>query len=169
MKNIDKTSSILIGFEERAASLYLELARRFVENKALSWFWLEMSMEEKQHALFLQFCAGEQVLKDLPDRTKIRKLEDLFESLEKRASQTNLSVDEAFLIAAELEASEINDIYARLIGPIGGTFYVIRKKIQTLVPEHMQALIRGASKFQVSESTMTKLREARARNEAQAR
>jgi hypothetical protein len=159
MKNIDKRCVDLIGFEERAASLYLNFARRFVENRNLSWFWLEMSMEEKQHALFLQFCAGEQMILNLPDRAAIRKLDERFGSLEKRASQENLSVDEAFLIAAELEASEVNDIYKQLIGPVRGTLYIIKKKIQTLVPEHLQALIRGARKFHVSKSTMATLSE----------
>ena len=48
-----------------------------------------------------------------------------------------MSVDEAFLIAAELEGSEVNDICSQVIGPIQGTWYVMRKKIETLVPDHM--------------------------------
>jgi hypothetical protein len=72
----------------------------------LSWFWLEMSMEEKQHALFLQFCAGEGMISTLPDRTAIRKLDEHFALLEKRASQPNLPVDEAFLIAAVLQSGD---------------------------------------------------------------
>ena len=114
-------------------------------------------MEEKQHALFLQFCAGEGMISDLPDKAEIRKLDEQFTSLEKRASQRDLSVDDAFLIAAELEASEVNDIYGQLIEPVQGTLYLIRKKIQTLVPEHLQGLIRGARKFRVSKATMARL------------
>jgi len=159
MKNLDKRCVDLIGFEERAASLYLNFAREFVKNKDLSWFWLEMSMEEKQHALFLQFCAGERMISNLPKRTAIRKLDEHFASLEKRASQRNLSVDDAFLIAAELEASEVNDIYGQLIGPVQGTLYIMRKKIQALIPEHLQGLIQGARKFRVSKSTMARLSE----------
>jgi hypothetical protein len=86
-------------------------------------------------------------------------LDEHFASLEKGASQPNLSVDEAFLIAAELEASEVNDIYAQIVGPVQGTFYLLRKKIQTLVPEHLQGLIQGARKFRVSKSTMARLSE----------
>jgi hypothetical protein len=158
MNDETQTYSRLGEFEERAASLYKNFARRFVDNRELSWFWLEMSMEEKQHALFLEFCGWERVaIGTLPDKDTIQRLSDLFRDLENRAAQKDLSMDDAFLIAAELESSEVNDIYARVIGPIKGTGYVLQKKIQTLIPNHMQTLIRGAREFGVSPSTMTKL------------
>jgi hypothetical protein len=169
MKDAAKVCSSLVEFEERAASLYKGLARRFIDNKDLSWFWLEMSMEERQHALLLDFCGCEQLaVGSLPDRDTIRKLSNLFGGLEKRAAQKDLSVDDAFLIAAELEGSEVNDIYARVIGPIQGTRYIMRKKIETLIPDHMQTLIRGARKFEVSPPTVAKLLEIKRRENLKA-
>jgi hypothetical protein len=169
MTDASKTCERLIDFEERAAGLYLTLARRFVDKKDLSWFWLEMSMQERQHALLLDFCGCEQMLAaGMPDRDKVRTLSDLLSRLEERAGRKNLSVDDAFLIAAELEGSEINDIYAGLIGPIQGTLYVMRKKIETLIPDHMQTLIRGARKFGVSPSTVGKLVRIKRREPAKA-
>jgi hypothetical protein len=72
-------------------------------------------------------------------------------------------VDDAFLIAAELEGSEINDIYAGVIAPIQGTWYIMRKKVETLITDHLQTLIRGARKFDVSASTMAQLVEIKRR------
>ena len=164
MKAPSKTCARLVEFEERAASLYLTLARQFIDKRDVSWFWLEMSMEERQHALLLDFCGCEQMVTEgLPDRNTVRKLSNLFSDLEKRVGRKNLSLDDAFLIAAALEGSEINDIYAGVIGPIQGTWYIMRKKIETLIPDHMQSLIRGARKFGVSAPTMAKLVEIKRR------
>jgi hypothetical protein len=155
---MNKTYQSLVRFEERAAAIYMNFARRFARNRDLSWFWLEMSMEDKEHAVLLEFCGFEGLFAgDMPDRRSIQILSNLFRGLEKRAGQRNLSIDDAFLIAAELETSEINDIYTRLIGPIKGTPYIMRKKIETLAVNHMQSLIRGARKFRISVQAKARL------------
>jgi hypothetical protein len=157
---MDKACRCLVGFEERAAAIYLNLARRFAKDRDLSWFWLEMSMEERQHAVLLEFCGCEDLLgKNMPDQNTVRKLSDHLDRLEERANARNISVDEAFLIATELEASEINGIYARLIGPVRGTPYILRKKIEALGPDHLQSLIRGARRFRVTPETVARLLE----------
>jgi hypothetical protein len=158
MENTAKICSRVVEFEERASSLYLELARRFRDKSQLSWFWLEMSMAERQHALLLHFCACENMVREgLPDKNAIEKLANLFKNLEKRAGQKDVSVDDAFLIAAELEGSEINDIYAGVIGPVHGTSHIMKKKIETLIPDHVQSLIHGARKFGVSPATVARM------------
>ena len=35
---------------------HLELSVRFFDNPELSWFWVDMAMEEKQHTSMLQHC-----------------------------------------------------------------------------------------------------------------
>src|SRR5687767_5767376 len=133
MTTMNKSCRCLVGFEETAAAIYLMLARQFIKDNKLSWFWLEMSMEEKQHAVLLEFCGCEDLLgNNMPDGTTIRRLSGLLEDLKKQAGNKSLSVDDAFLIAAKIETSEINGIYARLIGPVRGTPYILRKKIETL-------------------------------------
>ena len=157
---MDKACRCLVGFEERAAAIYTNLARRFAQNRDLSWFWLEMSMEERQHAVLLEFCGCEDLLgKNMPDRTTMRELSILMDRLQERANAKKISIDDAFLIAIELEASEINSIYARLIGPVRGTPYILRKKIEALGPDHLQSLIRAAKRFRVTPETMAKLLE----------
>ena len=152
------TYAHLVEFEERAASLYLNFARRFKDNKDLSLFWLQMSMEERQHALLLEFCGCEQLVAvGLPDSKRVQTLAKVLSNLEERAGRKHLSVDDAFLIAGELEGSEISDVYAGVIKPIQGTSYVMRKKVAALKPDHMQALLKAAHKFGVSADVVSKM------------
>jgi hypothetical protein len=119
-----------------------------------------MSMEERQHAQFLRFCGCEKLLvAGVPDRSRVQALAKLLSNLEERAGQKNLSVDDAFLIAAELEGSEINAVYAGVVKPIEGTWYIMRKKIETLLSDHMHTLIRAARKFGASAPTLARLAE----------
>ena len=159
MKNEARICSRLIEFEERAASLYLGLSRRFAANKDLSLFWLQMSMEEKQHALLLRFCDCQQLIAGLPDRNRVQALAKLLDQIDKRSGCKDLSMDDAFLIAAELEGSEINDVFEGLIKPIQGTWHLMRKKIEALKPDHMQILLRAARRFGVSAPVLARMLE----------
>jgi hypothetical protein len=160
MKDAETTCARLKEFEERAASLYMGFARRFTGNKDLGWFWLEMSMEEKRHAQFLEFCGRENlVTAGLPEESTVQALAQTLSNLEERAGRENLSVDDAFLIAAELEGSEINDVYAGVIKPIEGTLHIMRKKAETLVSGHMQTVIKAAHQFGVSAPMLSRLDE----------
>jgi hypothetical protein len=145
-------------FEERAAAIYLQLASRFSEDHDLSSFWLDMAMHEKQHAGLLDFCLRQElVAEDLPDSTEIEKLVGFFENLEKRTRDPNLTVEEAFSMAVELEASEINAIYCRLTYPLHSSLYLMRRQIATSVPNHIDELIGAARKFGVGETALREL------------
>jgi rubrerythrin len=156
--SMDKTCRSLIGFEERAAGMYRNLARRFAKNRELSWFWFEMSIEEQRHAVLLEFCGCEDLLgKNMPDRGTLREITNLLDRIQEKANSKKISIDDAFLIAAELETSEVVNIYAHLVGPVRGTSYILRKKIEALGSDHLQALIRGAKRFRVRAATMSRL------------
>ena len=148
-----------VEFEERAAAIYLNLARRFRDNTDLSGFWLGMFMAEQQHALVLSFCECQHLLNDNPptDSPGNPHLSQMFRTLESRAAQSELTVDDAFMIAAELEGSEVNAIYARLVGPAQGTSHLTRKKIETLGENHVQVIVKAARRFGVSASVLGKL------------
>src|SRR5204862_288213 len=95
-----------IEFEERAVSIYLRFASSFSNNPELSSFWLEMGLQEKQHAGLLQFCLAENLFAgNLPDCGTVEKVDQAFLDFESRAASTDLSVPEAFRIAMEMEAS----------------------------------------------------------------
>jgi len=147
-----------IRFEERSAALYLELSVRFFDNPELSWFWVEMAMEEKQHAGMLQHCREVGVFaSELPGKDQIQRLNSLFRQLEVRLSGAKLTMEDAFKMAIELESSEINDIYSRLTAPIQGPAYVMRKKMELSVAGHFDRLHEAASKFNASPAIQTRL------------
>ena len=116
-------------------------------------------MAEKQHALVLAFCASQQLLGDnSPADAKVtRNLSEFFSDLENRAARKDLSVDDAFMIATELESSEINAIYDRLVRPAQGTSHLTRKKIETLGVNHARILVKAARRFGVSAPVLEKL------------
>jgi hypothetical protein len=158
--NASKIYDGFIRFEERSASLYMELSVRFLDNPELRWFWIEMAMEEKQHAGMLQHCREAGVFaSELPGKDQIQRLNFLFRQLEARLAQPKLTQEEAFEMAIELESSEINDIYSTLTAPIQGPAYVMRKKMELSLTGHFDRLHEAASKFNASPSIQTRLAE----------
>lgn len=147
-----------IRFEERSAELYLELSVRFLDNYDLSWFWVEMAMEEKQHAGMLQHCREAGVFAvELPDKGRVRLLDELFRKLEAQIAAPDLKLDDAFDAAIRLETSEINDIYGKLTAPIEGPAHVMRKKMKLSVEGHFEKLHQAAHKFGASPEIQERL------------
>jgi rubrerythrin len=147
-----------IEFEEQAAGIYMQMASRFShENPELASLWLDMGMEEKQHAGLLQFCLAEKLLAtELPDEAEIATAEQLFARLSKEATSPGLSTESAFKIAAVMETSEINTIYDRLTTPVHPSMYLLRRKIATM-QNHIGHVLQEARKFNVSETTIKEL------------
>jgi hypothetical protein len=150
-----------IQFEERAATIYVCLASRFAsESPELGAFWLDMAMEEKQHAVLLQFCVAEKwFAPNLPDDAEIRNFATTFREFEKRVTASRLTRDDAFALAAELEGSEVNAIYCHLTTPLHESLYLLKKKIATSPFDHIGQLVAAGKKFKVSPATLNKLDE----------
>ena len=147
-----------IQFEERSADVYLELSVRFMEDPSLRWFWVDMAMEEKQHAGMLQHCREAGVVaKNLPDEDQIGRIDNLYSKLETEIAAPDLTLDDAFDIAIRLESSEINDIYSKLTGPIDGPDHVLRKKMELSVDSHFEKLYAAARGFGASVTIQARL------------
>jgi hypothetical protein len=149
---------VFISFEEHSADLYLDLSVRFVDNVELSWFWVEMAMEEKQHAGMLQYCKEMGMFaRWLPDEISIQRLAGLFKRLGEKIADSGLTVDTAFEVAIELEASEINEIYKNLTEHIDGPAYIVRKKLELSEENHFNRLKQSAVRFGVSPTICDRL------------
>jgi hypothetical protein len=147
-----------IRFEERSANLYLELSIRFADPPGLRWFWVEMAMEEKQHAGMLQHCSEASVFAGtLPHDGQVHRLDQVFRELEARITAPDLTLDDAFDIAIRLESSEINDVYGQLTAPIQGPAHVLRKKVELSVEDHFEKLYEAAQRFGASAETKSRL------------
>jgi rubrerythrin len=148
-----------VNFEEQAAAIYLRMASRFSpEDQELGSFWLDMGMQEKQHAGLLQFCLEEELFAhQLPADKEIQDVEVLFAGLMKQASAPDLTVQQAFQIAIDLETSEVNNIYDIFTTPMHASMYLLRRKIATSVPGHLQHLLEEARRHNMPGEVIGKL------------
>jgi len=147
-----------IEFEERAAGIYLLLASHFSKDRRLGSFWFEMAMQEKQHAGLLQFCLCESLFSsELPEQRDIQKTGSVFKRLERRAADPNLTVEEAFALAIGMETSEVNAIYCHLTSSLHSSMYLLRRKIATSIPNHVDELVLAAKKFGVPKESLKEL------------
>ena len=159
MRDAKDTYRRFIAFEEQAAAIYLRMASRFSpENPELSAVWLDMGIQEKQHAGLLQFCLAEELFAtELPTDKEIHDVENLFSRLTKLAGDADLSVENAFHIGLELETSEVNAIYDDLTTPMHASMYLLRRKIATSLPDHLGHLLQEARRFKVPEESLREL------------
>ena len=148
-----------IEFEEKAAAIYLQLASHFSSrNRKLGALWLDMAIDEKQHAGLLQFCVSERTFaQKLPSDDEIRKFTTLFRKLEKRAADPKLDASGAFSIAAELEGSEVNAIYSYMTTPLHASMYLLKRKIVMAPSNHIDHLVAAGKNFKISAAILKEL------------
>ena len=158
-KKAEHTYDRFIQFEDQAATIYFTMASHSLpQNPELGTLWLDMGMQEKEHAGLLQFCLFEHLFAEWkPSETLIRSLEKTFAGLAERAASSTLSIHEAFQVAAELEVSEVNDIYSYLTTPLHNSTYMLKRKIVTSMPEHVERLLDAARKHSVPEAIISGL------------
>jgi hypothetical protein len=129
----------------------------FYDQMDLSWFWVEMAMEEKQRAGLLHFCLENKIFaEDLPGPRSIQKMEEQLNVLTQRASDPSLSVSEAFHIAAQIETSELQKFLPRLTMQIHGPDRVIQKR-QDICSNQAMKLRNAAERFEVSSEVRSTL------------
>jgi rubrerythrin len=169
MRNAYEVYRRFIDFEEQAAAIYLRMASRFSpENPELATVWLNMGIQEKAHAGLLQFCLAEELFAGtLPQDKEIRDIEALFSRLAKDASNPDLTVDASFQIALQLEKSEVNALYDKLTKPMHTSAYLLRRKIATSLPDHLEHLIQEARRFGVPEEALKELKVSGGSDEAE--
>jgi hypothetical protein len=149
--------SDFIQHQDGFANLYLDMSIRFCDQMELSWFWVEMAMEEKQRAGLLHYCLENKMFaEDLPDPRSIQKLEAQLKVWTERASDPLLSVDDAFHIAAQIETSELRRILPGLTMQIQGPDRVIQKR-QEVCSNHGMRLRNAADRFGLSSEVRSTL------------
>ncbi|HEY6201391.1 MAG TPA: hypothetical protein VI231_22500 [Candidatus Binatia bacterium] len=110
--------------ERLVSKIYYRFSHLFLFDAELRDFWWEMAGEEEQHANILLAC--KELIQNYDDETldpsitrdnadRLRR--DLSAYLAK--GTPSLSVDEAFKIAIDIETSEIDTIYSKLL-QLGG-------------------------------------------------
>jgi hypothetical protein len=110
--------------ERLASKIYLRFSHLFLHHAELRDFWWNMGMEEEQHASILLACR--EMIENYEDekldpsitRDKADQLKEQLSSFLQKGTPT-LTVAEAFRIALEIETSEIDAIYGKLL-QLGG-------------------------------------------------
>jgi hypothetical protein len=145
----------LLGFaeiERLVAKIYYRFSHLFLARPELRDFWWEMAREEEQHASILVACRAmianyeDEQLDPLISRQKANELNARLSSFLAQGIP-ELDVEGAFKIALDIESSEIDVIYGKLLqlgGPqIGKTMEnlgvpasVQRQKLKAALREH---------------------------------
>jgi hypothetical protein len=106
--------------ERLVSKIYFRFSHLFLDKPELRDFWWEMAREEEQHACILHACKA--LIQNYDDETLDPSLSR--ESAEELSARLNLllargtpslSANEAFRIALEIETSEIDAIYSKLL------------------------------------------------------
>jgi len=117
----------LLGFaqiERLVGKIYYRFSHLFLDRPELRDFWWEMAREEEQHASILLACREliahyeEESLDPMISRGKADELTGRLDAFLSRGTPT-LGIEEAFKMSLEIESSEIDAIYGKLL-QLGG-------------------------------------------------
>ena len=117
--------------ELRQAKLYASLSLLLGNvDERIARFWEQMSTEEWQHYILVDFgrsiCVNafgiDSPVPELSD-VPVQQITDALDAHEQKVNSGNISLDEAFEIAIAIEGSEADTIYMRLLS-------IMRKAIQ---------------------------------------
>src|SRR5688572_18548606 len=106
--------------ERLVAKIYFRFSHLFLAVPALRDFWWEMAKEEEQHACILHACRAiienydDEALDPSINREKAQALSTRLNSFLTEGIRS-LTIEEAFRIALELENSEIDAVYSKLL------------------------------------------------------
>ena len=105
--------------ERLVSKIYLRFSHLFLNQPRARDFWWEMGMEEEQHSAILLACKemirnyDEQIDPSISREKADQLKEQLTAYLQK--GTPSLGVEEAFGIALEIETSEVDAIYSKLL------------------------------------------------------
>jgi hypothetical protein len=110
--------------ERLVAKIYFRFSHLFIQDPKLRDFWWDMAREEEQHAYILNACKTmiENYEEESVDPSISKeKADDLKARLTRYLGGGTPSIDvkQAFRIALEIESSEIDTIYSKLVD-LGG-------------------------------------------------
>ena len=149
--------------ELRQAKLYASLSLRLGSvDERIARFWEQMSTEEWQHYILVDFgrslCVDafgiEAPVTDLSD-IPVQQITDALDAHEQKVNSGEISLDEAFAIAIAIEGSEADTIYMYLLSimrkaiALGNQPYLIDRIVQVEkdMVSHVDGLVKATQKF----------------------
>jgi len=151
MTEVLKRCSML---EQRCADIYSTFASSLNDDKEVESFFLGLAEEEKHHAKIL---AAEKAALDVDSDTgyfmpefpaKLTEMDTMLKQVEEKA-RTGVTKDEAFVLALELEQSELNTIYRDLVLMGRAAVKLMARHLDESLslPKHQAGLVEGMRRF----------------------
>jgi len=110
--------------ERLVSKVYFRFSHLFLHHPELRDFWWQMAIDEEQHACILLACKAivenfydESVDPEIPMEKADQLKEQISSYLNK--GTPSITVEEAFKVAVEMETSEVDTIYSRLLQSCG--------------------------------------------------
>ena len=158
--------------ELRQAKLYASLSLRLGSvDERIARFWEQMSTEEWQHYILVDFGRSLCVdafgvdspvteLSDIP----VQQITDALDAHERKVNSGEISLDEAFAIAIAIEGSEADTIYMHLLSIMRKAIeqsdqpYLIDRIVQVEkdMASHVDGLVQATQKFAKDASLIRK-------------
>lgn len=146
--NAPDTYQTFEGFEERVARVYFAISQRFASHTTLTWFWVQMTLEELHHGSTLRFCR-EYPLFDVEEISEesIARIRALLERAAIVGANPELTLTEAFRLALEIESSEIDSIYEKLTRPAYSSYPFLQEAFQLRYRDHLRRFAKAIVNF----------------------
>ena len=150
--NAIEVYDIAIGIERRLSNMYHRFSTLFKENYEVHNFWMGIANHEKSHSetLTLSKCylmwnhpALKRKKATLIEGSDIREIESLLVMLkesERKVRKERISLQEALHIVLNIESSELNHLYNRLVHLSGFKFSQKPEHAYRSVYEHMKVI-----------------------------
>jgi hypothetical protein len=136
------------GYENRLGHVYIGFHERFKDRPDLARFWSDAALEEMQHGAILRFCREHGNLTSaVVDDLICDHIESLIETVASVARKPDLSVNEAFYASLLVEASELDDLYARLIEGLLPDHRLLYESIEANLRSHHVRFAEAADRF----------------------
>jgi len=133
------------GIERLTAKVYFRFSHLFLRQADLREFWWQMAMDEEQHASVLLACKTliENIPREPMDPSINQQMAEHFETqLHAYLSKgtQSITVENAFRIAVEMETSELDVIYNKLLQSCGPKVAQTMAKFGVPANAHMAKL-----------------------------
>ena len=157
--NISEVFDAAIDIEKRLSNLYHKLSNLFRDNSEVYNFWMKIADHEKSHCETLTLSKGckswdkpltrqkNKTSVDVTDITTLERLNVVIKDFERILKKENVSLQDALNMLLEIENSEINHIYKKLVHISGFQFQHKPEDSNRSIYEHMKIINAFAKKY----------------------
>lgn len=150
--NVFEIFDVAIGIEKRLSNMYYKFSSLFKDNREIHNFWVGIANHERIHAETLTMSKGylkwnhpALTHKDVPivhisDIKELESLDSITKNYEKKTRKDRLSLQDTLELLLNIENSELNHIYTRLVHISGIKLSQKPENVHKTIYEHMKLI-----------------------------